>query len=289
MRNILSYHYQFIPVSSITLDYTTILFNNAWDTQQITATVLPDNASDKTLIWTSSDTSIATVDQTGLVTCVTPGSCTITCTAKLWWVSETCSIIQAYEYSYDFRNKSWTQVQNDWWTLIQWTSWTTINSNGINFPTKWWWTSNKVRISYPIVLTWAKKITMEMTYYWAASDWWNNFNYTTRNSSSFDDWWTSMAWATTTASWYVWKWSGSSRNLTLRYDNSPVTWTYTSTATFDLTTKTMTFQRNWLSQLTWTIPDGDISIIRSMNILAIDWWHDIWTIQLRTIYIKVEY
>lgn len=194
-----------------------------------------------------------------------------------------------FEYSYDFRNKSWTQVQNDWWTLIQWTSWTTINSNGINFPTRWQWTSNKVRISYPIVLTWAKKITMEMTYYWVADSWWNSFDYTTRSSSSFDDWWTSMAWWTTTAGWYVSRWSGSSRNLSLRYDNSPVTWTYTSTATFDLTTKAMTFQRNWLSQLTWTIPDGDISTIRSMDILAVNWWHDIWTIQLRTIYIKIEY
>ena len=37
-------------------------------TRQLTATVLPENADDKTVTWESSDETVATVDSNGLVT-----------------------------------------------------------------------------------------------------------------------------------------------------------------------------------------------------------------------------
>lgn len=46
------------------------------------ATVLPSNTSDKSVVWTSSDESIATVNKQGRVTGVAPGVCVITCAAK---------------------------------------------------------------------------------------------------------------------------------------------------------------------------------------------------------------
>lgn len=60
-------------------------------TQQLTATVLPENATNKAVTWSSSDTSVATVDATGLVTPVAKGTVTITATAggKIG----TCSVI----------------------------------------------------------------------------------------------------------------------------------------------------------------------------------------------------
>lgn len=48
---------------------------------QITATVLPADTFDKTLVWTSSDGNVATVDADGLVTILHQGTCTITATA----------------------------------------------------------------------------------------------------------------------------------------------------------------------------------------------------------------
>ena len=44
-------------------------------------TIVPDNATDKTVIWNSSDLEVATVDETGQVIAVKPGTAIITATA----------------------------------------------------------------------------------------------------------------------------------------------------------------------------------------------------------------
>ena len=48
----------------------------------LTKTVIPSSASNKAVTWKSSDTKVATVDQTGKVTAKRRGTATITCTAK---------------------------------------------------------------------------------------------------------------------------------------------------------------------------------------------------------------
>ena len=49
-------------------------------TLQLSAAVLPSNATNKTVAWTTSNGSVATVDSNGLVTAVAPGTATITAT-----------------------------------------------------------------------------------------------------------------------------------------------------------------------------------------------------------------
>lgn len=66
-----------ILVESLTIDPT------AWSGEEgsefsITATVLPENASDKTLAFESSDSTIATVDDEGNVKVLKEGTCVIT-------------------------------------------------------------------------------------------------------------------------------------------------------------------------------------------------------------------
>ena len=53
----------------------------AGETITLEATVSPENATDKTVTWTSADTAIATVDSTGKVTGVAAGTATITAKA----------------------------------------------------------------------------------------------------------------------------------------------------------------------------------------------------------------
>jgi len=70
-----------ILASSIELNVTTAGLNEG-ATLQLTATVLPEDATDKTVTWTSSDEAVATVDVNGLVTAVAPGETSITATTN---------------------------------------------------------------------------------------------------------------------------------------------------------------------------------------------------------------
>ena len=78
-----------IPVESITLNKTEAeIFVGA--EEKLTATVLPEDATNKDVTWTSSDTTIATVDSNGKVTANSVGTAIIT--AKAGDKSATCTI-----------------------------------------------------------------------------------------------------------------------------------------------------------------------------------------------------
>ena len=70
-----------VEVSSIILNTTAITINKN-SQEQLYATILPENASDKSIVWTSDNEEIATVDGHGLVTAVGEGTATITATAN---------------------------------------------------------------------------------------------------------------------------------------------------------------------------------------------------------------
>ena len=70
-----------IAVSSVALNKSSHSFLFSNETTQLIATVLPNNATDKTLKWTSNNESVATVSETGVVTAKGSGSCTITATS----------------------------------------------------------------------------------------------------------------------------------------------------------------------------------------------------------------
>ena len=78
-----------VPVTSISLDKTTLALAEQ-DTYQLTATVKPDNATDKTVTWSTANAAIATVSDNGLVTAVAEGTTTIT--AKAGDKTATCSV-----------------------------------------------------------------------------------------------------------------------------------------------------------------------------------------------------
>ena len=70
----------YVKVASVELDKTSLDLVEG-DAAQLTATVKPDNATDKTVTWKSSDAKIATVSASGEVVAVAEGKATITASA----------------------------------------------------------------------------------------------------------------------------------------------------------------------------------------------------------------
>ena len=83
-----------IDVTSITLDKNEITLE-VGKQESLVATVLPENATDKSVSWTSSDEGVATVDE-GVVTAIAEGSATITATAGGF--SATCTVTVPHVY-----------------------------------------------------------------------------------------------------------------------------------------------------------------------------------------------
>lgn len=70
-----------VSVTGVTLDQSTLTLAKG-EEQQLTATVAPTNAANKNASWTTSDDTVATVDENGVVTAVATGSATITVTTE---------------------------------------------------------------------------------------------------------------------------------------------------------------------------------------------------------------
>lgn len=80
-----------IKAESITLDKTSMdLLDGSSD--KLTATVLPEDATNKKVIWSSSDESIAKVDENGTVTAIKEGQATITAKVENTDLTATCKV-----------------------------------------------------------------------------------------------------------------------------------------------------------------------------------------------------
>ncbi len=79
-----------ISVTGVTLDQTSLTLTEG-ETGTLTATVEPSNATDKSVTWTTSDESVATVAN-GVVTAVGAGTATITVKTQDGGFTDTCEV-----------------------------------------------------------------------------------------------------------------------------------------------------------------------------------------------------
>ena len=86
-------------VGSVTLDNTEAELMTG-ETLTLTATVLPENAPDKSVSWSSSNQGVATVDENGKVTAVAPGTATITVTTDEGGKTASCIVTVKADISY---------------------------------------------------------------------------------------------------------------------------------------------------------------------------------------------
>lgn len=80
-----------VPVTGVSVSPTSVTLNNG-QTSQLTATVSPANATNKTVSWSTSNALIASVNASGLVTANGAGTATITATTADGGRTATCTV-----------------------------------------------------------------------------------------------------------------------------------------------------------------------------------------------------
>lgn len=97
-----TYTAETVHPTSVTISPSTVTIG-AGETEQLTETVLPDNASDKSVTWSSNNTSVATVSSTGLITAITAGNATITVTTVDGNKTATCTVTVTPAVTYTYK------------------------------------------------------------------------------------------------------------------------------------------------------------------------------------------
>ena len=101
------------PVTDVTLSHDKADLTKVGETLQLTATVKPSYADNKTITWKSSDEKVATVDKDGKVTAVANGTVTITATSADGKHSATVTItvkISPEKLTLTAENKTLTKI-----------------------------------------------------------------------------------------------------------------------------------------------------------------------------------
>ena len=89
--------YGVVNVESISLNASSANLT-VGETKALSATVLPANATDKSVTWTTSNASVASVNQNGLVTANAIGNATITATTTDGGLTATCNVTVSQTY-----------------------------------------------------------------------------------------------------------------------------------------------------------------------------------------------
>ena len=100
----------FVPVESVTFEHADLIVFKG-DSYQINVTVLPENATNKTITWTSSDSAIASISQEGIITGL--GSGQVEITAKAGDIVATCvvmAIVIVDEYDGEENGHYWVDL-----------------------------------------------------------------------------------------------------------------------------------------------------------------------------------
>jgi uncharacterized protein (TIGR02145 family) len=94
-----------VNVTDVSLNKSTLQMT-VGDVEQLTATVFPTDADDKSVTWNSNNPSVATVDNNGNVTAVSAGEAIITVTSNDVGKSATCKVTVSFKVTCVSLNKT---------------------------------------------------------------------------------------------------------------------------------------------------------------------------------------
>lgn len=208
-----------IPVEWVTLNKSSARIN-AWETLQLVATITPATATIQDVIWTSSDDTIATVDNTWLVTYVADWNVTITCATVQWWFTASCGI-ECYSFQpvdkcfwYTWTQQSILLQPHTYCLEVRWASWFCCSAYSSG---RWGWYS-----SWCITLTNDTCLYIYVWWHPSGKDWWWNWW-----GSGYNSYWTWWWWGTDIRMWWTslyhrfivawWSWGN---NCAYNYNNS---------------------------------------------------------------------
>jgi uncharacterized protein YjdB len=91
------------PVSAVEISHTTLDLKIG-ETEQLSATIIPADANDHGMSWSSDNNAVATVSETGLVTAVAEGTAVVTVTTDDGDFTATCTVVVTLNVGVDETN-----------------------------------------------------------------------------------------------------------------------------------------------------------------------------------------
>lgn len=178
---------------------SSISLTEIWETYQIEVVKVPEYSIEPiSLSYASSNTNIATVNNTWLVTCVTPWECTITITDSINGYNTTVSVVQKRQPT----ENTMLYIPLDTDLIDHWPNSISLSTNSVSISTwivtkRWVWnfTNNQI-ISWTNIDNMAHDFTISMYMKW-----------------------------TSTSEWFFWQWSAST-NRWLHFHFSTSRWLY---------------------------------------------------------------
>ena len=196
-----------VPATWVSLNESSITVD-AWETFQLEATVTPVDTSYPEVVWFSSNTSVATVNSSGLVTYVGDGNATITVTTVYWWYTATCSVecVSAKPVSQTF-----TYTWADQIYTIPYTQCYKLEA-------RWAWSLDAVWWYASWIMCMTKWTVLSIMVWQSGNSWWTYWFWWISNYSSSFNWaWLSWIFTGNTAitasdssrALVIWGWAGS--------------------------------------------------------------------------------
>ena len=189
---------------------------------------------------------------------------------------------EVYEYSYDFRGKSNSQLQADWWTLSD-SSHTAYNSNGVYCTID---TIVRTSRSLPSLAN-AKKITFNEVFVVASTSYGSGASFRSyTDTTSQKRFWIVV----NKDQGYNMKWGYAVSNTNAFKQDITTTGTKTNSLVYDLVNKTITYTLDWTTY-TGTLTDSNITDLKSNNgVYTYVWQVNTTTTQIyiQSIWILVE-